>query len=213
MDVAAEHLEAADVRAIVDLRRRQAVPAAVPREKRDGNAAESTRDVGVRRRAERRLHHLLARRLDRRQIVEPAAADQPDRPPRPVTPGRLRRDAGAPRSPPAPVGQGQRVARRFARRRGDAPARARTARSPRARAERLVLRDRQDDRHHLGAAGSVRETEGRRRFARACRSRRRATARRRGTFASSPARRGTPSGSRRIRPRTRCARWRCRAAA
>src|SRR5262249_58233209 len=76
--MAAEHLEAADVRPVVDLRGRKHVAAPVPREKGDGHAVEDPGDVGVRRPSERSLEPLLAGLFQLRQGIDTAASDQAD---------------------------------------------------------------------------------------------------------------------------------------
>src|SRR5439155_12044831 len=76
--LAAERAEAVDVRAERDLGGREPVPAAVAREERDLDAAEVADDVCVGRRAEGRLDLALLTRLEALEVVEAAAADDPD---------------------------------------------------------------------------------------------------------------------------------------
>jgi hypothetical protein len=74
----AEPLHAPDVRAIVDLRRTDAVAAAVSREEDDLPAFQSPDDERVRCRSERRLEHDLLAALEAFQVVEAAASQDSD---------------------------------------------------------------------------------------------------------------------------------------
>src|SRR5450432_2409659 len=74
--VTTEHLESADVRPIVDLARRVAMPPRMPREEDDGDAAEPARKIRVGGGPERSLQLLLFQVLDSRQVVDPAPPDQ-----------------------------------------------------------------------------------------------------------------------------------------
>ena len=74
----AEHLEAVDVRAEVQLRRQDAVPDAVARQKRDALAAQRADHVRPGRIAERRRDGLLFAVGQLRHVVQAAAADDAD---------------------------------------------------------------------------------------------------------------------------------------
>ena len=74
----AEHFQSADVRAVVDFARREAMAAAVARQERDAlpfERADHDRIGGI---AERRLHADFARVGEAGHVVEPAAADDGD---------------------------------------------------------------------------------------------------------------------------------------
>src|SRR5262249_10223745 len=76
--VAAQHLEAADVRAVVDFRRSETMAAAMARAEDHRRAREAPDEIGVGGFAERRIEFLFAEVFDARQIVDAASADQPD---------------------------------------------------------------------------------------------------------------------------------------
>src|SRR5580692_9491617 len=71
----AEHLHGADVRAIVDFRRRNEVPATVPREKRNALAFQGADYDGLRWIAKGRLDATLTRVGEAAHVIETAAAD------------------------------------------------------------------------------------------------------------------------------------------
>ena len=75
----AEHLEAEDVGAEVQLRRQQAMADAVPRQKRDALAAQRAEHVRARRIAERRRRRALFAVGQLRHVVQAAAADDANR--------------------------------------------------------------------------------------------------------------------------------------
>src|SRR5688572_28856134 len=75
----AERLQPPDVGAEVQLRRWQAMAAAVARQEDDGAALERPRAVLVRRIAERGSHPAPADVREALELVEPAAPDDPDR--------------------------------------------------------------------------------------------------------------------------------------
>ena len=74
----AEQLEAEDVGAEVQLRREDAVPGAVARQKRDPLAAQRADQVGTGRIAERRRDRPLFEVGQLRHVVQAAAADDSD---------------------------------------------------------------------------------------------------------------------------------------
>src|SRR5204862_6087250 len=71
----AERLQAVDVRAEVQLRRRHAVAPAVPRQKRHALAAQGPQHVRRRRIAKRRRHHHFFAIGDIGHVVQAGAAD------------------------------------------------------------------------------------------------------------------------------------------
>src|SRR6185295_10841316 len=75
----AEHLEAVDVGAEVQLRRQDAMPDTVTREKSDAFPAKRADDVGPRRIAEWRRQALFLRVGQLSHVVQAAAADDADR--------------------------------------------------------------------------------------------------------------------------------------
>ena len=184
---------------------------AVAREKRHRHAVERPREVRVGRRAEGRVQPFLLQARDRAKVVDAAASDEPDRVLAPLTPAssapaRWRSIASRTRSR-----QGQRVPADLARHDGVPPRRApRAAKSASSRPSGSAAADRDRLGHDRRPRSAPRRGGAPRPTARACRSSSTAAGRTRGACASARPRRARPSGWRRSRPRTRCARWRCR---
>ena len=74
----AELLQAVDVGAEIQFRRQNAMPPAVPCQKRQPLSVQRAEHVGIRRRAPRRFHRNLFDILQTRQRIQPAAADDAD---------------------------------------------------------------------------------------------------------------------------------------
>ncbi len=76
----AEHLQREDVRAVIDLVRRDAMPSPVPRQEQHPRFAEPPFDDLVARRAEWRLHRARTEHFEARHLIETTPTEHAQRP-------------------------------------------------------------------------------------------------------------------------------------